>query len=142
MNLTLNRFHFLIFGIIFIIVGLFWQNPIIGIIITLLLAITVFYDDKIPLLFLLIFIPVRPFLIVYNTGYKALGDILILFLLQRARSRSFACRFIRLSGRRICRRGNGSRDDLPYMLGIVRNRAVRGEAARLADIDPALARPR
>lgn len=83
MNLTLNRFHFLIFGIIFIIVGLFWQNPIIGIIITLLLAITVFYDDKIPLLFLLIFIPVRPFLIVYNTGYKALGDILILFLLVK-----------------------------------------------------------
>lgn len=81
MNLTLNRFHIILLGILLVIVGLLLQNPIIGIIISLLLGLIVFYDNKIPIFFLLIFIPVRPFLIVYNSGYKAIGDILILFLL-------------------------------------------------------------
>lgn len=83
MNFTLNRLHLILIGIVLVIIGLLFQNPVIGIIISLLLAFTVFYDNKIPILFLLIFIPVRPFLIVYNTGYKAIGDILILFLLLK-----------------------------------------------------------
>lgn len=81
MNFNLNRFHLILLGVLFLIIGLFLPNPFIGIFICLLLAAVVFYDEKIAVFFLIITIPIRPFLIVYNTGYKFIGDILILFLL-------------------------------------------------------------
>lgn len=81
MNLMNNRFFPITIGILLVIIGLFFSNPFIGIAICILLALSVFFDEKLLLLFLIITIPIRPFLIVYNTGYKFVGDILILVLL-------------------------------------------------------------
>src|SRR4051794_28800879 len=83
MNFTINRFHIILIGILLLVIGLFLPNPIFGIIICLLLALTTFYDEKLAIYFLIITIPIRPFLIIYNGGYKFIGDILILFLLLK-----------------------------------------------------------
>lgn len=81
MNFIFNRFYSLLLGTLLIIVGLFFSNQFVGIAVCLLLATVVFFDEKLAILFLIIGIPIRPFLIVYNTGFKFIGDILILVLL-------------------------------------------------------------
>jgi putative inorganic carbon (hco3(-)) transporter len=83
MNIISNRFLSILLGVLLVIIGLFIPNPIIGIVICLILAAVVFYDEKIALLFLIVLVPIRPFLIVYNTGFKFIADILIFFLLLK-----------------------------------------------------------
>ncbi|NYE03628.1 hypothetical protein F4694_000347 [Bacillus niacini] len=83
MNIISNRFLSILLGVLLVIIGLFIPNPIIGIVICLILAAVVFYDEKIALLFLIVLVPIRPFLIVYNTGFKFVADILIFFLLLK-----------------------------------------------------------
>ncbi|WP_147534132.1 O-antigen ligase family protein [Bacillus marasmi] len=83
MNLSLNRFHIMLAGILLLIIGLFIPNSIVGILICVTLAAAAFYDERIGIYFLIITIPIRPFIILYNTGYKFIGDILILFLLLK-----------------------------------------------------------
>lgn len=81
MNFIFNRFYSILIGFLLIIIGLFFPNQLIGIAICLILSLVVFYDEKVAVLFLIMTIPIRPFLIVYNPGFKFIGDILILVLL-------------------------------------------------------------
>ncbi|MCM3691763.1 O-antigen ligase family protein [Neobacillus niacini] len=83
MTIISNRFLSILIGVFLVIIGLFIPNSIIGIVICLLLAAVVFYDEKVALLFLIVFVPIRPFLIVYNSGFKFIADILIFFLLLK-----------------------------------------------------------
>lgn len=83
MNFILKRYSFILIGVLLLIIGLFIQNPMVGILICLILASVIFYDERVAVLFLIITIPIRPFLIIYNTGYKFIGDLLIVFLLLK-----------------------------------------------------------
>lgn len=83
MKFNSNRLFIILAGIVLLTIGLFISNPIVGILICVLLAATTFYDEKMAIYFLIITIPVRPFLLIFNSGYKAIGDILILFLLLK-----------------------------------------------------------
>lgn len=76
-----QRLYILLAGIVFVIAGLFIHNSLAGLAISLLLALIVFYDEKIGILFLIILVPIRAFLTVYNPGFKLIGDIIIFFLL-------------------------------------------------------------
>lgn len=83
MNFITNRLYSILIGIFLIIIGLFIPSPAIAVVICLLLAAVVLYDEKLAILFLIITIPIRPFLMVYNSGFKLIGDILIFFLLLK-----------------------------------------------------------
>ncbi|WP_223592210.1 O-antigen ligase family protein [Neobacillus bataviensis] len=80
---TIQRLYLLLTAIVLVAVGLFIHQPIIGFGISLLLALFVFYDEKIGILFMIIFVPIRPFLTVYNTGFKLIGDMILLLLLVK-----------------------------------------------------------
>jgi putative inorganic carbon (hco3(-)) transporter len=83
MNFITNRFYVLLAGIILLLIGLFFTNPFVGFAICLLIAVAAFYDEKTAIYFLIITIPIRPFLIIYNSGYKFIGDLLIILLLLK-----------------------------------------------------------
>ncbi|AXO95508.1 O-antigen ligase family protein [Bacillus cereus] len=79
--IQLNRFHYITLSIFLIIVGLIFSATYTGLFISALLAITAFRDEKLGLAYLLLFIPMRPFLAAYNTGFKFIGIFIILALL-------------------------------------------------------------
>ncbi|MFZ7943809.1 O-antigen ligase family protein [Neobacillus sp. 19] len=78
-----QRLYTVLAGIILVIAGLFIHSSIFGVAICILLAMVVLYDEKIGILFLIILVPIRAFLTVYNPGFKLIGDIIILFLLLK-----------------------------------------------------------
>ncbi|ETI69671.1 O-antigen ligase family protein [Neobacillus vireti] len=83
LGFTNQRLYLLITGIVLVIAGLFIHHAMVGIGISLILALFVFYDEKVGILFLIIFIPIRPFLSEYNSGFRVIGDMIILLLLLK-----------------------------------------------------------
>ncbi|MED2930766.1 O-antigen ligase family protein [Bacillus wiedmannii] len=79
--IQLNRFHYITLSIFLIIVGLIFSATYTGLFISALLAITAFRDEKLGIAYLLLFIPMRPFLSAYNAGFKFIGIFIILALL-------------------------------------------------------------
>ena len=79
-QLNKKRSILLIAGFLVVFLSLLTTNPLIGLLITILLSITVFFDDKMGIFYLLVFIPMRPFLSVMNEGYKWIGIFLIFAL--------------------------------------------------------------
>ncbi|WP_163183088.1 O-antigen ligase family protein [Neobacillus sedimentimangrovi] len=82
-SVTNKRIKLLLAGISLVIAGLFIQHSLVGALISFLLALFIFYDEKIGILFLIIFVPIRAFLTVYNPGFKIIGDIIIFMLLLK-----------------------------------------------------------
>lgn len=83
MKLLQSQFSILILGIIAVIAGLVIGNSKLAMLISLLIAICSLAKKETGLLFLLIFIPIRPFLIAVNPGFKIIGDAIIVFLVLR-----------------------------------------------------------
>jgi putative inorganic carbon (hco3(-)) transporter len=82
-QLNKRRISYMILGVLIVAASLFFTNSKVGIAVSILLALTAFLDEKLPILYLLIFIPIRPFLIVCNHGYKWIGIFIICILLIR-----------------------------------------------------------
>ncbi|WP_312473463.1 O-antigen ligase family protein [Neobacillus sp.] len=83
MKLLQSEFSILLLGILAVIAGLVIGNTKIALLISLLIAICSFFKKETGLFFLLVFIPVRPFLITVNPGFKIIGDAIIGLLLIR-----------------------------------------------------------
>ncbi|NRD76693.1 O-antigen ligase family protein [Bacillus sp. BRMEA1] len=83
MKLSQNNIWLLIIGILAVIAGTFIGHSKVAMLISLLIAIGAFWKKETGILFLLVFIPIRPFLITMNPGYKILGDAIIGFLFVR-----------------------------------------------------------
>jgi putative inorganic carbon (HCO3(-)) transporter len=83
MKLLQSELSILLIGIIAVTAGLFVGNTKVAMFISILIAIFSFIKKENGLLFLLIFIPIRPFLITINPGFKILGDAIIGLLLIR-----------------------------------------------------------
>lgn len=83
MKLSQNNIWVLIVGILAVVAGTFIGNSKVAMLISLLVAVGSFWKKETGLLFLLIFIPVRPFLTTMNPGFKILGDAIIGFLVLR-----------------------------------------------------------
>lgn len=77
----LTRFHYILLSIFFVTLGLLFPSPYTGLFISALLAVSAFRDEKLGIAYLLLFIPMRPFLTAYNAGFKLIGSLIILSLL-------------------------------------------------------------
>ncbi|MCP8969651.1 O-antigen ligase family protein [Ectobacillus ponti] len=78
MNLTnQQRISFLLAGAVLVGLSLFFANPYIALLISLLLMAVVLRDYKLGILYLLVFVPMRPAVTALNNGYKFLGLLLI-----------------------------------------------------------------
>lgn len=73
----------LILTVLMVIFGLIIDNTILALMISVILGIIALMNKQLGILLLLVYLPVRPFLITVNPGYKAIGDFIILFLLVR-----------------------------------------------------------
>lgn len=83
MNLLQRNLSILLIGLLAVIVGLLVPNSKLALLISVFIAVLSFWKKENGILFLLIFIPLRPFLIAVNPGFKAIGDAIIAFLLIR-----------------------------------------------------------
>jgi putative inorganic carbon (hco3(-)) transporter len=83
MKLYQRELSILLIGILAVIAGLLIGNTKVALAISFLIAVAGILKKELGLLFLLVFIPVRPFLITVNPGFKILGDMIIFFLLAR-----------------------------------------------------------
>ncbi|MEO2077646.1 MAG: O-antigen ligase family protein [Bacillus sp. (in: firmicutes)] len=83
MNLLQRNLPILFIGILAVIAGLLVTNSKLALLISVLIALLSFWKKETGILFLLIFIPLRPFLIAVNPGYKVIGDAIIGLLLIR-----------------------------------------------------------
>jgi O-antigen ligase len=83
MKLSQNNRWVFIIGILAVAAGTFIGNSKVAMLISLLIAVGSFWKKETGLLFLLVFIPIRPFLITENPGFKILGDAIIGFLFLR-----------------------------------------------------------
>ncbi|MGG1676512.1 O-antigen ligase family protein [Neobacillus sp. NRS-1170] len=83
MKLLQSHFSILILGILAVIAALAIGNSKLAMLISLVIAICSLLNKETGLLFLLVLIPIRPFLIAVNPGFKILGDAIIAFLLLR-----------------------------------------------------------
>lgn len=83
MKLLRSELSVLLLGLILVIAGLVLGNSKIAMLISLLIALSSFWKKEVGLLFLLVFIPIRPFLITVNPGFKMVGDAIIGILLIR-----------------------------------------------------------
>ncbi|MDR6121582.1 putative inorganic carbon (HCO3(-)) transporter [Bacillus sp. SLBN-46] len=83
MNLLQRNLSILFIGILAVIVGLVVTNSKLALLISVFIALLSFWKKENGILFLLIFIPLRPFLIAVNPGYKVIGDAIIGLLLIR-----------------------------------------------------------
>ncbi|MDM5157040.1 O-antigen ligase family protein [Bacillus sp. DX1.1] len=77
----LTRFHYIALSVFFVTLGLFFSSPYTGLFISVVLAVSAFRDEKLGIAYLLLFIPMRPFLVVYNAGLKFIGLLIIISLL-------------------------------------------------------------
>ncbi|MDM5190553.1 O-antigen ligase family protein [Bacillus sp. DX4.1] len=77
----LTRFHYIVLSILFVTLGLFFSSPYTGLFISVVLAVSAFRDEKLGIAYLLLFIPMRPFLVAYNAGLKFIGLFIIISLL-------------------------------------------------------------
>ncbi|WP_080843971.1 O-antigen ligase family protein [Cytobacillus gottheilii] len=73
----------LLSSVILVIVGLVFNHSMLAAIICLLLAIGTLSNKSLGIMFLLMYIPVRPFLITVNPGFKVIGDAIVFALLVR-----------------------------------------------------------
>ncbi|WML59039.1 O-antigen ligase family protein [Neobacillus sp. PS2-9] len=83
MNLLQRNLSILFIGILAVIVGLVVTNSKLALLISVFIALLSFWKKENGILFLLIFIPLRPFLIAVNPGFKVIGDAIIGLLLIR-----------------------------------------------------------
>ena len=83
MNTLRSNLLFLLIGIIAAAIGTFVGNTKVAMLVSLIIAILSFIRKETGLLFLLILIPLRPFLVAMNPGFKILGDAIIGLLLVR-----------------------------------------------------------
>lgn len=73
----------LLASILLVVIGLIADNSKIAMLIVLILALFAVLNKQLGLLMLLIYVPIRPFLITVNPGYKIIGDLIIFALLLR-----------------------------------------------------------
>lgn len=74
---------FILASIAAVMVGLLVGNSKVGMLISLVIAIFGFLNKERGLMLLIILIPIRPFLIEFNPGFKVLGDALVGLLFLR-----------------------------------------------------------
>lgn len=77
MKLFQNNMWVFIIGVLAVAAGTFIGNSKVALLISLLVALGAFWKKETGLLFLLVFIPTRPFLTTMNPGFKILGDAII-----------------------------------------------------------------
>ena len=78
-----TRFYYIWASIFFIILGLLCPSVYTGLFISFVLACATFRDEKLGIAYLLLFIPMRPFLVAFNSGLKFIGLFIIIALLVR-----------------------------------------------------------
>ncbi|WP_020062583.1 O-antigen ligase family protein [Bacillus sp. 123MFChir2] len=78
-----TRFYYIWASIFFIISGLLFSSTYTGLFISFVLACAAFRDEKLGIAYLLLFIPMRPFLVAFNPGLKFIGLFIIIALLVR-----------------------------------------------------------
>ncbi|WP_339251833.1 O-antigen ligase family protein [Sporosarcina sp. FSL W8-0480] len=83
MNLNLREMAVPIIGVLLLAVALVIPNTMIAYGISLLLAIAALFRPKQAILFLLIYFPLRSFLIELSPGLKLVGDLIIVFAFLR-----------------------------------------------------------
>ncbi|MBD7909286.1 O-antigen ligase family protein [Sporosarcina gallistercoris] len=85
MNLISKKMEFVfpIAGAVLLALALLMPNAILAYAITLILALAAFFLPKQGILFLLIYYPLRSFLITVNPALKLLGDVIIVFVFLR-----------------------------------------------------------
>ncbi|WP_459501642.1 O-antigen ligase family protein [Bacillus sp. C1] len=79
--IQLTRFHYIILSILLVTLGILFPSTYTGLFISVLLAVSAFRDEKLGIAYLLLFIPMRPFLTAYNAGFKLIGFLIIFALL-------------------------------------------------------------
>lgn len=70
----------LMFTVLLVIFSLFFQNDVVGYVLTLAIIFLLFGDEKNSLYFLIIYFPIRPVVIEMNPGMKFVGDLVIICL--------------------------------------------------------------
>ncbi|WP_102273766.1 O-antigen ligase family protein [Cytobacillus massiliigabonensis] len=83
MKLQLQPYRIVIVGFLLLLVGLILPNKISLVLVTGILTILSFFQPKQGLLLLLVYVPIRPFLIEINPGLKLVGDAITFVLLLR-----------------------------------------------------------
>ncbi|MCA1031421.1 O-antigen ligase family protein [Bacillus timonensis] len=83
MNILQREYPILFFSLLLVTVGLLLENTMVGLVISLILAVLAFTNKNLGILMLIVFIPIRPFLITFNPGLKVLGDLIIVFLVLK-----------------------------------------------------------
>lgn len=78
-----TRFYYIWASVFFVILGLLFPSTYTGLFISVALACAAFRDEKLGIAYLLMFIPMRPFLVAYNPGLKFIGLFIIISLLLR-----------------------------------------------------------
>lgn len=83
--MKIHQREFLLFflGLVLVALGLMFGNSQFAMLISLVLAVASFFNKKLGVLLLIVLIPIRPFLITINPGFKIIGDAIIFIILLR-----------------------------------------------------------
>lgn len=83
MNLKFKDFSFLLIGTLALVAGSVFNNSIVALLITLGFGIYTVINHKNALIFLFVYVPIRPLLLEFNPALKAVGDMIIIISLLK-----------------------------------------------------------